>query len=156
MQYQVLLDMQLHSLCSALSSSVLSKFESKLEELISVELTRRGIELGSSSKSPFGKPDFVIKGERIALFIHGCFWHRHHTCQKNRIPKTNNYHWISQFNRTVIRDSEVRHQLISDGWVCIIIWGCSIKSDLSKCVFEVANFIQGYKAGSTRSLTLVI
>ena len=156
MQYQVLLDMQPHSLCSALSSSVLSKFESKLEESIAEQLIRTGIELGSSSKSLFGKPDFVIKGERIAVFIHGCFWHRHHTCQKNRMPKTNSQYWISQFNRTVIRDSEVRQQLLSDGWVCIIIWECSIKSDLSKCVLEVTNFIQRHKAGSTRYLTLII
>ena len=156
MQYQVHLDMPLHSLYLALLFSVLSEFESKLEELISKELTLAGIELGSSSKYLYGKPDFVIQGERIAIFIHGCFWHRHRTCQRNGIPRTNSLQWAYRFNQTVNRDTTVRTQLLEDGWVSVIIWECSIKANITKCVHELSDFIQIYKSGTSRSFTFVI
>ena len=135
---------------------MLSKFDSDLENQISKEMTRVGIELGSNSKYLLGKPDFVVKGERIAIFVHGCFWHRHHSCQRNGIPKTNSLQWASRFNQTVNRDLTVRRQLKNDGWVSVIIWECSIKSNISKCVHDLGRFIENYKAGTFRSFTCVI
>ena len=34
-----------------------------------------------------GRPDVVMKGRRLALFVHGCFWHGHEGCRNFRIPK---------------------------------------------------------------------
>lgn len=135
---------------------MLSKSDSNLENRFSGEMTRAGIKLGSNSKYLFGKPDFVVAGERIAIFVHGCFWHRHHYCQRKGIPKTNSLRWAIRFNQTVNRDLAVRRQLKNDGWVSVIIWECSIKSNISKCVLDLSRFIESYRSGTFAPFTCVI
>ena len=57
-----------------------------------------------------GRPDIVIRNSRLALFVHGCFWHQHNGCSRNFTPKSNKGYWVSKLARNVQRFSEVKCQ----------------------------------------------
>ena len=71
-----------------------------------------------------GKPDIVFKRRRKAIFVHGCFWHRHPGCSRTRIPKTRIGFWQRKFMRTVERDHYVQEQLAQQGWHVLVVWEC--------------------------------
>jgi DNA mismatch endonuclease (patch repair protein) len=74
-----------------------------------------------------GKPDIVIKNSKLALFVHGCFWHQHKGCKRNFTPKSNQLYWIPKLARNVERFSEVRKSLAKAGWRSKVIWECQTK-----------------------------
>lgn len=87
-----------------------------------------------------GRPDLVFPRHRIALFVHGCFWHWH-GCKRSRMPKSNVDYWTKKIDRNVKRDSQARSELNSLGWKWEIVWECEVASgvkhisaELSKCV----------------------
>jgi DNA mismatch endonuclease (patch repair protein) len=71
-----------------------------------------------------GRPDLVFPKHRVALFVHGCFWHRHPHCSKSSLPKSRTEYWQAKFNNNVARDARVQKQLRALGWHVVIIWGC--------------------------------
>ena len=71
-----------------------------------------------------GTPDIVLPGRRLALLVHGCFWHRHKGCRFAYMPKTRIEFWRAKFARNVSRDREVERALGSLGWRVAIIWEC--------------------------------
>lgn len=73
----------------------------------------------------FGKPDFVFREKRVAVFVDGCFWHGHPT--KCRIPDTNRKYWEMKISRNTERDRLVTATLRKKGWNVIRIWEDSIK-----------------------------
>lgn len=75
-----------------------------------------------------GQPDIVFPGNRIALFVHGCFWHRHDCSLGNREPKSNVEFWRAKFEQNVVRDRRVEQQLTDDGWTVITVWECELTS----------------------------
>jgi DNA mismatch endonuclease (patch repair protein) len=89
-------------------------------------LTDAGIE-GWESNPPdvSGKPDFIFRQEKIALFVDGCFWHGCDTCRN--IPANNHEFWLRKINRTKARDKEVTKLLKTDGWKVIRIWEHELK-----------------------------
>jgi len=78
-----------------------------------------------------GKPDIVFKKYKIAVFVHGCFWHRHIGCKKNRTPKTNTVFWEKKFAANVSRDKIVLSQYEKLGWTVFVIWECETENELS-------------------------
>lgn len=83
-----------------------------------------------------GKPDIVFMRQKIAIFVHGCFWHRH-ACARAFNPKTNSEFWQQKFQRNRKRDEEVDFLLTEAGWSVIILWECEIKNDLSSCIEKI-------------------
>ena len=74
---------------------------------------RRGVPLP-------GKPDFVLRASKLAMFVDGCFWHG---CPRHRrIPKTRVAFWKTKLARNVQRDREVRKVLRERGWRVFRIW----------------------------------
>jgi len=71
-----------------------------------------------------GSPDLVFVRLRKAVFVHGCFWHRHSDCQKAYTPKSNNEFWQQKFARNVERDVAAQAKLRAAGWDPIIVWEC--------------------------------
>jgi DNA mismatch endonuclease (patch repair protein) len=65
---------------------------------------------------------------RIAIFMHGCFWHRHHCALGARAPKSRIAFWKAKFVRNVLRDREVRRQLRAAGWRALVVWECEMRS----------------------------
>lgn len=73
----------------------------------------------------FGKPDFVFRSARVAVFVDGLFWHGHP--QKCRIPKTNRRYWTGKIAQNVRRDQIVTRTLQEKGWKVVRIWEDSIR-----------------------------
>ncbi len=78
-----------------------------------------------------GKPDIVLPKYKIALFVHGCFWHRHEGCKYSTIPKTRTEFWIEKFRDNVERDKLNQAKLISMGWTPLIVWECETKKNVN-------------------------
>ena len=73
-----------------------------------------------------GTPDIFILKYNTAIFVNGCFWHRHKNCKIATFPKTNTEYWKNKFKRNVERDIEVREKLFEMDISVITIWECEI------------------------------
>jgi DNA mismatch endonuclease (patch repair protein) len=71
-----------------------------------------------------GSPDIVLPARKTAIFVHGCFWHRHEFCKYSYNPKTNVEFWNRKFNNNVERDRRAQEGLQRLGWKVIVIWEC--------------------------------
>lgn len=76
-----------------------------------------------------GKPDLVFAKHRVAMFVHGCFWHRHAGCTKASTPKSQVEFWQRKFDANVTRDERVEAELLALGWRVVTLWECETKSD---------------------------
>ena len=90
-------------------------------ELALVKLFReRGITGWRRNQRVFGKPDFIFKKARLAIFVDGCFWHgcpRHAT-----FPVTRRAFWLKKFAANRARDRRVNRELRRLGWRVVRIW----------------------------------
>ncbi|MDZ4109156.1 MAG: very short patch repair endonuclease [Brevundimonas sp.] len=75
-----------------------------------------------------GRPDLVMKGRRLAVFVNGCFWHGHDCARGARQPKANATYWSAKVARNRARDATTRAALESDGWRVITVWECGLKT----------------------------
>lgn len=89
-----------------------------------------------------GKPDLVFAKHRVALFVHGCFWHRHSGCSKASMPKSRTEFWRAKFDANVARDARVTTKLQSTGWRVVTVWECETK-DPVKLHSLLASIISG-------------
>ena len=71
-----------------------------------------------------GSPDIVFPKFRVALFVHGCFWHRHENCRRTTMPKSNRAYWSRKFIVNVARDRKKEDALRREGWTVYTIWEC--------------------------------
>ena len=76
-----------------------------------------------------GKPDLVFPRYKTAVFVHGCFWHRHENCPKASTPKSRRDFWQDKFAANISRDERVSRELRDRGWVVETIWECETKID---------------------------
>ena len=74
-----------------------------------------------------GKPDIVMPGRRLAIFVHGCFWHGHDCARGARVPKANRDYWLGKVARNRTRDAAARERLALAGWRVETIWECELK-----------------------------
>lgn len=74
-----------------------------------------------------GKPDLVFWGKRKVIFVHGCFWHGHEGCRRNRIPKSNQEYWSAKLEKNRTRDSLNLSKLHEMGWRVLVVWECELK-----------------------------
>jgi DNA mismatch endonuclease (patch repair protein) len=74
-----------------------------------------------------GKPDIVLPGRRLAIFVHGCFWHGHDCARGARVPKANRDYWVGKVARNRARDAAARAALEAQGWQVATVWECELK-----------------------------
>lgn len=74
-----------------------------------------------------GKPDLVLPRYKLAVFVHGCFWHRHEDCRFAYTPKSRQEFWTAKFRDNVARDYRVHDELTAIGWRVMVIWECELK-----------------------------
>ena len=79
-----------------------------------------------------GHPDLWMKKYNVAVFIHGCFWHRHKGCKQAYTPKSKIDFWTNKFEKNIRRDQEVLEQLKERNVRCMIIWECTIRQAQKK------------------------
>lgn len=97
----------------------------KPELIVGAVLRANGFRPSSSPQKLPGRPDFIFQRRKAAIFVHGCFWHRH-SCQKSRIPATSADFWKSKFEANVRRDRAVVSKLRRSGWHVAIVWECQL------------------------------
>ncbi len=83
-----------------------------------------------------GKPDLALIGRRIALFVHGCFWHRHEGCYWCSTPASNSEFWDAKLSGNVERDRRQLLALQAIGWRVGIVWECSLRYDGATAVMS--------------------
>jgi DNA mismatch endonuclease (patch repair protein) len=77
-----------------------------------------------------GKPDLVLARHRLAIFVHGCFWHRHAdpSCRLARLPKSRLEFWLPKLEANRERDTKQERTLRELGWRVAIIWECETRN----------------------------
>ena len=101
------------------------------ELFIRSELHKRGFRFRVNFNAVEGHPDIYFTRKRIAVFVHGCYWHRHPGCKFSYTPKSNVDFWMKKFAGNVERDKKVMRILQSEGVRTILIWECTIKRMMS-------------------------
>jgi DNA mismatch endonuclease, patch repair protein len=76
-----------------------------------------------------GKPDIVLPKYGAAIFVNGCFWHRHRGCRKASMPSTHVDFWDEKFRRNVERDKKNVRLLRRAGWWVLVVWECQTKDE---------------------------
>ena len=71
-----------------------------------------------------GCPDMVFPERRKIIFVHGCFWHRHEDCRRNRTPKSRREFWDAKLEKNRLRDLENQSKLRALGWDVLVVWEC--------------------------------
>jgi DNA mismatch endonuclease (patch repair protein) len=74
-----------------------------------------------------GSPDIVFPSRRLAVFVHGCFWHGHDCPRGARKPATNADYWRAKIARNVARDLKNEHELRFLGWDQLVVWECETR-----------------------------
>ena len=109
-------------------------------ELVLSRLLRRDL---ADTQLP-GRPDFVYPRAKLAVFVHGCFWHR---CPADNppLPKTHRAFWRRKFARNVERDRLNREELESLGWKVIEIWEHEVKSNPRDCAKRIQEEVRTWE-----------
>jgi DNA mismatch endonuclease, patch repair protein len=92
-------------------------------------LTRMGLRYRLHRRDLPGSPDVAFVGRRLALFVHGCFWHGHDCRRGARTPKANADYWIAKVARNRARDIAVQAALAERGWRAEVVWECELKDE---------------------------
>ena len=90
-------------------------------------LFARGYRYRLAAKDVPGRPDIYLRKYNTAVFVHGCFWHRHQGCRYSYMPKSRVEFWQKKFDDNVRRDSYVRDELRRRNIRCLIVWECTIR-----------------------------
>ena len=106
--------------------------DTKIEVEVRKYLFSKGYRFRKNDKRYPGKPDIVLPKYHVAIFVHGCFWHRHEGCKDATTPKTRTEFWLEKFDKNVKNDRIKQEKLRELGWKVIVIWECEIKKDLIK------------------------
>lgn len=78
-----------------------------------------------------GRPDLVLASRKVAVFVHGCFWHQHRGCRYATTPATRHDFWQAKFASNRARDDAVAERLTSLGWKVLTIWECEARDEMA-------------------------
>jgi len=86
-----------------------------------------GFRFRVNAKDLPGKPDLSIKRRKKAIFVHGCFWHRHDGCKQASTPVSNLDYWLPKFETNIARDRKNLAVYKAMGWKPLVIWECETR-----------------------------
>ena len=101
--------------------------DTKPEEYVRKLLFSQGYRYRKNVSSVPGHPDAWLAKYNTAVFVHGCFWHRHEGCKYAYTPKSRVEFWSDKFQTNIDRDNAVREQLADRKIRSLIIWECTVK-----------------------------
>lgn len=116
--------------------------DTRPERLVRSALHAKGHRFRLQARDLPGRPDIVFRGDRLAIFVHGCFWHRHEGCAHCREPKSRLDFWREKFAANVERDRRAVASLEANGWSVETIWECEARDEerLSTFVDRVTRY----------------
>ena len=103
-------------------------------------LTRMGLRYRLHRADLPGSPDVVMPRRKLAIFVHGCFWHQHDCKRGNRQPSSRREYWDKKLAANLRRDREHRAALEQAGWQVLVIWECETK-DLEELAERLRAFL---------------
>jgi DNA mismatch endonuclease, patch repair protein len=118
---------------SRLRSAIMARVKSSNttpEMKVRSALHRLGYRYVLHNKKLPGRPDLSFPSRKVALFVHGCFWHRHPGCKRASSPVNRADYWAKKFNRNIERDVHAQRRLQAMGWTVVVLWECELKSPL--------------------------
>ena len=111
--------------------------DTSIELKLRKELWKRGYRYRKNYAGLPGKPDIVLPKYHVAIFVHGCFWHRHEGCKDATTPKTRTDFWLEKFDKNVKNDQIKQEKLRELGWKVIVIWECELKRSFQETMDKV-------------------
>lgn len=116
--------------------------DSRIEQMLRIELWNRGIRYRKNVKDVFGHPDIALKGKKIAVFCDSEFWHGYDWETSKEKIKTRREFWIPKIERNMARDKEVNEYLESHGWIVIRFWGREIMKNVQGCADIIVKAVE--------------
>ena len=98
----------------------------KPEVLIRKSLTELGLNYRLHRRDLPGTPDIVFSKSKLAVFVHGCYWHRHAGCDLAKTNRQTSMEWVERFNRIVKKDFIVKEKFRQMNWRVYVAWECKI------------------------------
>lgn len=102
--------------------------DTKPERVVRSLLHVAGFRFRLHRKDLPGRPDILLPKHRLAIFVHGCFWHHHAGCSFAYMPKSNREFWRKKFDANALRDERVLADLQERGWRTLVVWECHLKN----------------------------
>ena len=112
-------------------------------------LHQQGYRFRLHAKDLPGRPDIVFRRRRKAIFVHGCFWHRHEGCKRTTNPRTRIAFWEKKFSANRKRDEAAVSALERAGWDVAVVWECETKQ-VGALASRLMEFIDGKQGGEVR------
>jgi DNA mismatch endonuclease, patch repair protein len=112
------------------------------ERLLRSALFAGGLRFRLHVRSMPGSPDLVFPRFRAAVFVHGCFWHRHPECRFAAVPKNNAGFWAEKFAANQRRDLIARQRLTELGWRVAVVWECAIRESPQRAAHELGTWLR--------------
>jgi len=127
---------------SRMMAGIRSK-DTKPEMTVRRYLHARGFRYRLHARDLPGSPDLVLPKYRVAILVHGCFWHRHAGCRFATTPASNSEQWSAKFQANVVRDARKLASLREAGWRVIVVWECELRRDPTDRLVRLVQEITG-------------
>jgi DNA mismatch endonuclease (patch repair protein) len=101
------------------------------EEAVAAWLRDHGLRYRRNVRTLPGRPDFANQRARFAIFVHGCYWHRHSGCRRTTTPTRNRDFWLDKFAMNIARDAARIAELEEAGLRAITVWECETEKAAS-------------------------
>ena|SRR3990170_6373470 len=119
---------------------------SKIEHIFASALRKLGYRYRKNDKTVYGKPDFVFKKFKIAVFIDSEFWHGKNWKVKKNEFRSNEAFWQKKIEGNIRRDKQVNRELKKQGWKILRFWGKNIMKNVDSCVKKVEDAVDEVKS----------
>lgn len=129
---------------SAMMSGIRAK-NTKPEMLVRKALFASGYRFRLHRKDLPGNPDVVLPGRKVAVFVHGCFWHAHDHCHLAKMPSTRPDFWQQKLEGNRQRDARKTTELLAKGWRVLVVWECFLREKTApgQLALALATWIEG-------------
>jgi DNA mismatch endonuclease (patch repair protein) len=122
--------------------------DTRPELLVRRHLHAAGFRFRLHARALRGRPDLVLPRWKAAVFVHGCFWHRHPGCRYATTPATRPDFWREKFERNLERDAAVRVALEEEGWRVATVWECALRREPAQTLDALAAWIRSGAPGA--------
>lgn len=133
--------------------SAIRNKDTKPELRVRRALHQAGFRFRLHRKDLPGRPDIVLPKYRVAIFVHGCFWHRH-GCGLFQLPQNRRQFWEEKLNANFARDSAAKARLLAGGWRVAVIWECTLRGHGRRSIDDVIHTLSRFFLGSQKTLVI--